>query len=229
MSRQSLTRRAVLKTAVLAPSAIAAGSAGGAVRPRRLRRRYAVGGHLGPLGARRQSGSGKDLPGWAAKEKVELKFDLITSNGDKDLLTLMAEGQARPGHDIMGLRTWYVASQEKDFVPVDDIVNPLTAEDTARFRHPRSIARKSTAAGWRCRPATAAARCRPAPASIIFKEYAGLDVRRCIPGRTPSPTRNWSTTGPGKPSDRAEKCRKGGHPLVSGSAPAPTRSMWRAR
>ena len=33
---------------------------------------------------------------WAKKEKVELKVDLITSNGDKDLLTLMAEGQARP-------------------------------------------------------------------------------------------------------------------------------------
>ena len=32
---------------------------------------------------------------WAKKEKVDLKFDLITSNGDKDLLTLMAEGQAK--------------------------------------------------------------------------------------------------------------------------------------
>src|SRR5205085_5407687 len=65
---------------------------------------------------------------WAAREKVELKIDLITSNGDKDLLTLMAEGQARAGHDIMGLRTWYVASQEKNFVPVDDIVTPLLAK-----------------------------------------------------------------------------------------------------
>src|SRR6202022_2039613 len=62
---------------------------------------------------------------WAAKEKVELKFDLITSNGDKDLLTLMAEGQAKAGHDIMGLRTWYVSSQADNFVPVDDIVLPV--------------------------------------------------------------------------------------------------------
>ena len=48
---------------------------------------------------------------------MELKFDLITSNGDKDLLTLMAEGQARAGHDIMGARTWYVYSQKDRFVP----------------------------------------------------------------------------------------------------------------
>src|ERR1700720_2729057 len=37
---------------------------------------------------------------WADKEKVELKTDFITSNGDKDLLTVAAEAQARTGHDI---------------------------------------------------------------------------------------------------------------------------------
>jgi hypothetical protein len=41
---------------------------------------------------------------WAEKERVDITIDLITSNGDKDLLTLMAEGQARAGHHIMGLR-----------------------------------------------------------------------------------------------------------------------------
>src|SRR6266516_645694 len=59
---------------------------------------------------------------WAEKEKVELTVDLITSNGDKDLLTLMAEGQAKVGHDIMGLRTWYVNAHADKFVPVDDVV-----------------------------------------------------------------------------------------------------------
>jgi len=38
---------------------------------------------------------------WAEKEKVDITVDLITSNGDKDLLTLMAEGEARAGHDIL--------------------------------------------------------------------------------------------------------------------------------
>src|SRR6478672_10783203 len=74
-------------------------------------------------------GTGKvlgDICGaWAEKEKVDLTFDLITSNGDKDLMTLMAEGQAKAGHDIMGLRLWYVSAQKNNFVPVDDIVEPI--------------------------------------------------------------------------------------------------------
>ena len=40
---------------------------------------------------------------WAEKEKVDIKIDFITSNGDKDLLTAAAESQARAGHDIIGL------------------------------------------------------------------------------------------------------------------------------
>ncbi|MBV9553295.1 MAG: twin-arginine translocation signal domain-containing protein, partial [Alphaproteobacteria bacterium] len=32
---------------------------------------------------------------WAEKEKVEIKVDFITSNGDKDLLTAAAEAQAK--------------------------------------------------------------------------------------------------------------------------------------
>src|ERR1700675_3850306 len=44
---------------------------------------------------------------WAEKEKVELKVDFITSNGDKDLLAAAAEAQAKSGHDIMALTAWY--------------------------------------------------------------------------------------------------------------------------
>src|SRR5882672_2677504 len=43
---------------------------------------------------------------WAAKEKVDIKIDYITSQGDKDLLTIAAERQARSGHDILQMRAW---------------------------------------------------------------------------------------------------------------------------
>src|SRR6202011_1103884 len=46
---------------------------------------------------------------WAEKEKVDLKVDFITSNGDKDLLTVAAEAQAKSGHDIMQLTAWYAS------------------------------------------------------------------------------------------------------------------------
>src|SRR6185436_651286 len=120
-----LTRRAVLKTAALAPPAFAASSLAAPF----VRGAYAAGklsmgtwDHWVPGASQVLQ---KMCAEWAAKEKVELTVDLITSNGDKDLLTLMAEGQAKVGHDIMGLRTWYVYSQVERFVPVDDIVEPL--------------------------------------------------------------------------------------------------------
>src|SRR5882724_8021849 len=125
MSASSVTRRAVLKAAALAPPAFAASS----LTAPFVRGAYAAGSlsmgtwdHWVPGASQVLQ---KMCEEWAAKEKVELKIDLITSNGDKDLLTLMAEGQAKAGHDIMGMRTWYVNSQTERFVPVDDIVKPL--------------------------------------------------------------------------------------------------------
>src|SRR5260370_1311411 len=40
---------------------------------------------------------------WAAKEKVEVSIDYIASQGNKILLTIAAEGQAKSGHDIMAM------------------------------------------------------------------------------------------------------------------------------
>src|SRR6187402_1508495 len=124
MPTTSLTRRAVLKAAALTPPAIAASLATPFVSGAYAAGKLSVGtwDHWVP-GA--SQGLQKICQEWAAKEKVELTVDLITSNGDKDLLTLMAEGQAKSGHDIMGLRTWYVYSQKDRFVQVDDIVNPM--------------------------------------------------------------------------------------------------------
>src|SRR5216684_9027318 len=125
MSSSSLTRRTVLKVAALAPPAFAASSLAAPF----VHGAYAAGklsmgtwDHWVPGASQVLE---KMCRGWAEKEKVELTFDLITSNGDKDLLTLMAEGQAKAGHDIMGLRTWYVSSQADNFEPVDDVVLPL--------------------------------------------------------------------------------------------------------
>ena len=60
---------------------------------------------------------------WAAKEKVDLKIDYITSQGNKILLTIAAEAQAKSGHDILAFPTWQPADQAKLLEPVDDIVS----------------------------------------------------------------------------------------------------------
>src|SRR5262249_45717447 len=116
MAAKSLTRRTILATAASAAASLPSPFVRGAFAAGKL----SIGAwdHWVP-------GAGKVLGdicnAWAEKEKVDLTFDLITSNGDKDLLTLMAEGQAKAGHDIMGLRLGDVSTHKKNFVPVDGI------------------------------------------------------------------------------------------------------------
>src|SRR5689334_13545787 len=43
---------------------------------------------------------------WAAKEKVDLSIDYITSQGSKDILTAAAEYQAKSGHDSLQMSAW---------------------------------------------------------------------------------------------------------------------------
>src|SRR2546427_8043032 len=50
---------------------------------------------------------------WAAKEKVEVSIDYIPSAGFKNLLTIAAEAQARSGHDIIAMPTWWPQDHAK--------------------------------------------------------------------------------------------------------------------
>jgi ABC-type glycerol-3-phosphate transport system substrate-binding protein len=48
----------------------------------------------------------KQTAAWAEKNKVEVNVDLITSMGQKTLLTINAEAQARRGHDLFTISNW---------------------------------------------------------------------------------------------------------------------------
>src|ERR1700730_10541343 len=62
---------------------------------------------------------------WADKEKVEVSIDYITSQGNKDLLTIASEGQAKSGHDILAMATWLPHAQANLLEPMNDVVEPL--------------------------------------------------------------------------------------------------------
>src|SRR6202795_2174603 len=62
---------------------------------------------------------------WAAREKVDLKIDYITSQGNKLLLTIASEAQAKSGHDVLSFYTWLAPGQAANLEPVDDVVQPL--------------------------------------------------------------------------------------------------------
>jgi ABC-type glycerol-3-phosphate transport system substrate-binding protein len=216
MLKRSLTRRSVLKAAAFTPPAIAASSLAAPF----VHGAYAAGtlsigtwDHWVPGASQVLE---KICQEWAAKEKVELKFDLITSNGDKDLLTLMAEGQAKAGHDIMGLRTWYVASQAERFVPVDDIVNPLLQKYGKTAMAAEYCAKID--GQWLAVPTCYGSSSLPPCARIDYlKEYAGLDVQKMYPGPDAQADKElvdnwtWETF-----LTVAEKCAKGGHPFGLG-------------
>src|SRR5216683_923093 len=216
MLKSLLTRRAVLKAAALTPPAIVASSLAAPF----VRGAYAAGklsfgtwDHWVPGASQVLE---KICQEWAAKEKVELSFDLITSNGDKDLLTLMAEGQAKAGHDVMGLRTWYVSAQAERFVPVDDVVNPLLQKYGEIAMAAEYCAKID--GRWLAVPTCYGSSSLPPCARIdMFKEYVGLDLQKMYPGPDAQPDKElvdnwtWDTF-----LTAADKCAKGGNPFGLG-------------
>jgi ABC-type glycerol-3-phosphate transport system substrate-binding protein len=213
MERKLLTRRTMLKTATMVPVAasLSAPFVRGAFAAGKLS--FGTWDHWVPGASQVLQ---KICMEWAEKEKVELVFDLITSNGDKDLLTLMSEGQAKSGHDIMGLRTWYVNSQADMFVPVDDVVNPLI-EKYGRIATAAEYCAKIDG-HWLAVPTCYGSSSLPPCARIdMFKEYVGLDLQKMYPGPGGTPDKElvdnwtWETF-----ITAAEKCAKGGHPFGLG-------------
>ena len=66
---------------------------------------------------------------WAAKEKVEVSIDYITSQGNKNLVTIAAESAAKSGHDIMAMPTWWSHAQSDLLEPVNDIMEPIVKQN----------------------------------------------------------------------------------------------------
>src|SRR5438105_11639624 len=62
---------------------------------------------------------------WAAKNKVEVTIDFIPSAGNKIILTLAAEAQARSGHDILAFDQWNAHQHASKLTPVNDVMEPL--------------------------------------------------------------------------------------------------------
>jgi ABC-type glycerol-3-phosphate transport system substrate-binding protein len=95
---------------------------------------------------------------WAAKEKVEVTIDYITSQGGKDRLTIAAESQAQSGHDILTMGSWWPHAYSEQLEPVTDIVEPLIKQNG-------KISARKTAIGSRFPLAPAASSKVPARAS----------------------------------------------------------------
>jgi len=201
-----LTRRTVLRTAALASTALAGPFVRGAHAAGKLS--FGVWDHWVP---KESEVVVKLCNEWAEKEKVEITVDLITSNGDKDLLTLMAEGQAKAGHDIMGLRVWYVSAQAHNFESVDDVVLPLVEQYGKTSRACEYLGKIN--GHWMAVPTAYGSSALPPCARIDrFKQYVELDLQKMYPVGPPDEelTDAWTWE---YFLTAAEKCLKAGYPF----------------
>ncbi len=153
---------------------------------------------------------------WGAKEKVEVKIDYITSQGNKNVLTIVAEAQAKSGHDILQYPAWNVADQAKNLVPVDDIMNPAMAKYGKAVDVVEYLSKID--GHWMAVPATTGSQVKgPCGRIDLLKKHAGIDVQKMYPGPGGTPDKamqdqwTWDTF-----LAAAEKCFKGGNPFGVG-------------
>lgn len=214
------TRRSVMKTAAVATGAFALPFMHGAHAAGKLSVGFWdhwVPGANAPLEAMCRE--------WAAKEKVDIAVDFITSNGDKDLLTLMAEGQAKAGHDILSITSWYAAGQAEKLEPVDDVMAAIIAENGRPSTGAEYLAHHN--GHWVAVPTSYGSTVSPPCARIdLFKEHVGLDLTKMypatgVPDKELADKWTWDFF-----LEAAGKCHKAGVPFGMPMATTPDAVNW---
>jgi len=149
---------------------------------------------------------------WAAKEKVEVSIDYITSQGNKNLLTIAAEAQARSGHDIFAFPTWEPQAHAKNLEPVDDIMAELVKDNGKVNPTVEYLARANNK--WVAVPATVGSQIKgPCSRIDLMKKHAGIDVVAMYPAGAPPKAEAWTLDALLK---AAEACHKAGFPFGIG-------------
>ena len=152
---------------------------------------------------------------WAAKEKVELKIDYIPSQNQKNLITIAAEAQAKAGHDILAMPTWWAADKAKQLEPVDDVMKTLMGKNgtvSPLIEYLGKVGGK-----WVAVPATPGSQIKGPCARVdLFKQHCGIDLQKMYPaGADPdkalSEAWDWNAF-----LKAAEQCHKAGFPFGIG-------------
>src|SRR5579883_130244 len=152
---------------------------------------------------------------WAKKEKVDIKIDYITSQGNKDILTAAAEYQAKSGHDSLQMPAWQPLDKADELESMDDVMKDLIAENG-------KVSAAATYLGnldgqWVGVPQASGSQVKPPLTRISYmKEMAGIDVQKMYPLGAPPDKEladkwTWEAL-----LAAAEKCFKGGKPFGLG-------------
>ena len=143
---------------------------------------------------------------WAAKNKVEVTVDYIPSAGSKNLLTIAAEAQAKAGHDIMAMPTWWPHAQSDLLEPCNDIMPELIKNLGAVNGTTEYLGKLD--GKWLGVPATIGSQIKgPCSRIDLMKQLAGIDIQALYPAGSPPKADSWNFDTFLK---AAEACQKGG-------------------
>src|SRR5258707_852416 len=149
---------------------------------------------------------------WAEKEKVEVSIDYITSQGYKNTLTIAAEGQAKSGHDILAMPTWWPHANAELLEPVNDIMEPILKENGEVNGTVKYLGQLN--GKWLGVPTCVGSQIKgPCSRIDLMKKYANIDVQEMYPVGAPPKADNWTFDTFLK---AAEACHKGGNPFGIG-------------
>ena len=200
-SRKVSRRRFVAGTAALSTAMVAAPFVRGAYAAGKLS--LGLWDHWVP-GANKTSEA--LIKEWAAKEKVDVTIDYITSQGNKLLLTTAAESQAKSGHDVLAFSTWLPARYADQLVSMNDIMEPLIKENGAVNGTVEYLGK--VGGKWLAVPATIGSQIKgPCSRIDMLKQHAGIDIQAMYPAGGPPKAENWTLDTFMK---AAEACHKAG-------------------
>ena len=204
VSRRKLTRRQFVAATALSSAALVAAPF---VRTAHAAGKLTIGfwDHWVP-GANKAS---TDLVNeWAAKEKVEVQIDYITSQGQKLLLTQTAEAQAKSGHDILASGNLWQPQALADLMePMNDIMEPIIKQNGEVNGTVKYLGQAK--GKWLAVPATIGSQIKgPCSRIDLMKKLADIDVQAMYPAGSPPKAENWTLDTFLK---AAEACQKGGH------------------
>jgi ABC-type glycerol-3-phosphate transport system substrate-binding protein len=149
---------------------------------------------------------------WGEKEKVDVKIDFITSQGNKLLLTTAAEAQAKSGHDILAMNTFLPARYAEQLVPMNDVMDKLIADNGKVNATVEYLGRVN--GKWLAIPATVGSQIKgPCSRIDLLKKHAGIDIQAMYPAGQAPKADNWTLDTFLK---AAEACHKGGNPFGIG-------------
>jgi ABC-type glycerol-3-phosphate transport system substrate-binding protein len=148
---------------------------------------------------------------WAAANKAEVSVDFITSVGNKNLLTIAAEAQAKTGHDVEAFPAWEVHNNARLLEPMDDVMKSLAGKYGEV--NPVVSYLSKVEGQYLAVPSISGSQMKPPCGRIdMLKQHAGMDLAATFPAADamgPDYDKwTWDAF-----ADAAAKCAKAGFPF----------------